>query len=186
MKIAIVVAMLAIAGYVGWGIYAAGLDERPAPSPQTAAQFTSGEAAGRRSLCSGAGKTCSAPSWSAKYDRIVASADQSLLDLYGVHDGLIYKKGKPYLRVDADHMTVNVGSKDFSAIGKLHIETVGSKPSRSFDTTSAVWNNAQQTLDLTQRSVVRTSGDAPFTVGRLTVDLKSGDIDVHDVAGEVR
>jgi hypothetical protein len=80
------------------GIYRAGDHELPAPSTNADIVFHGGSASGRR---------ITTKSWSANYDRIVSNADQTMLVVDGVHDGVIDKKGKPYLRVRAQHVTVN-------------------------------------------------------------------------------
>jgi hypothetical protein len=89
------VAGVALLGYVGYGIYAAGLDERPPPPTSTSIVFKNGTATGHRIV---------SRSWSADYDNIQSNSDQTVLELDNVRNGIIYKKGKPYLRVRADHM----------------------------------------------------------------------------------
>ncbi len=168
---------IAFVAYVGYEIYAAGLDERPPPPPATTLTFRVGHVTGHR---------ITTRSWSANFDRIVSNADQSLLDLDNVRDGIIYKRGKPYLHVRAAHMTVNTISRDFTARGPVHVETVGAKPARSFDTTSAAWADAIQRLTLAQRIVIHAGSGAPLIVGSLTFDVKSGEIEVHDIDGPLK
>jgi hypothetical protein len=164
-----VAAVTAFLVFVVWGIYRAGQNETPPPPTSTDIVFHDGFANGER---------IKTRSWTAKYDRIISNADQTVLDLDNVHDGTIYKKGKPYLRVRAAHMTVNTITRDFSVTGPLHVETIGAKPARSFDTTAADWSDAQQRLSITKR--------APLMVGGLVFDVKSGQIDMTDVSGPVR
>ncbi len=168
---------LAFAGYVGYGIYEAGLHDRPPPPATTNIIFKDGSAVGQR---------IRTRSWSADYERIVSNADQTVLDLDTIRHGVIYRKGKPYLRVRAAHMTVNTVARDFTALGSLHVETVGAKLQRSFDTTSAVWNDGLQTLTLAKHIDIHTAHDAPLSVGSLSINVKTGQIELHQVAGAVR
>ena len=68
---------------------------------------------------------------------IESNSDQTVLELDNVRHGIIYKHGKPYLRVRANHMSVNTESRATSASPghRLHVETIGASPHRSFDTT---------------------------------------------------
>lgn len=83
-------------------------------------------------------------------------------------------------------MTVNTLTRDFSATGPLHVETIGTTPARTFDTTSATWNDAAQKLTLAKRVIIRTGTAGPLTVGSLTLDIKTGDIAIDDIDGPVR
>jgi hypothetical protein len=171
------IAGVAFLGYVAYGIYAAGLDERPPPPTSTTIVFKNGTATGHRIV---------SRSWSADYDNIQSNSDQSVLELDNVRNGIIYKKGKPYLRVRANHMTVNTESRDFNVSGPLHVETVDAKPHRSFDTTAAAWDDALQQLTLSKHVTVNTAGSAPLSIGSMTFNVKTGAIDITAIEGPVR
>ena len=177
MKPLLLFAGLALAVFVGVEIYLAGLNELPPPPASPPIVFQQGDAKGRR---------IHFPSWSADYDKIVTNQDQTLLDVDGVHHGLIYKKGKPYLRVRATHLTVNTISHDFSSVGPLHVETIDAKPHRSFDTNSAIWSDASQLLSMPQRVTIDTGADSPLIVESLTFNVKKGEIELRKVAGPIR
>ncbi len=170
----VAVAALALVGY---GIYDAGRDERPMPLPNTNIQFSKGHANGQR---------LKFRSWAADYDKIVSNADQTILDIQNVHNGTLFKNGKPYMNVRAAHMTVNTITHDFVETGPMHAETVGTLPARSFDTDSAVWNDAMQTLTFAKHVVVHSGTDEPLTVGSLTLDIKTGAVEIRDIEGPVR
>lgn len=176
MKRVVFLAVLAALGYLGYGIVNAGRDERPPPGSNTDIRLNRGHATGQR---------VKFRSWSADYERIISNADQTVLDIRNVRNGTIYKAGKPYIRVRATRLMVNTISRDFSSSGPLHAETVATVPARTFDTTSAVWNDASQKLTLAHRVVIRTGSGEPLTVGSLTLNVKTGDIEVHDIAGPV-
>ncbi len=177
VKRIIIITALALFGFVAYGIYDAGRNERPTPLANTNISFSKGRASGQR---------VKFRSWSADYDKIVSNADQTILDIQNVRNGTIFKNGKPYMHVRAAHMTVNTITHDFAETGPMHAETVGTVPARTFDTDSAVWNDALQTLTLAKRVVIHSGSDDPLTVGSLTLDIKTGAVDIHDVEGPVR
>jgi hypothetical protein len=161
-----------------FGIYDAGLHEIAAPPNDT--NITAphgGDAVGER---------VDARSWKLRYDRMVSNADQSVVDLYGVHDATIYQKGKPYLRVRAAHLTINTITRDFTAFGPFHVVTITSKPPRSFTTDSATWSDATQKLSFIHRTTITTGADAPMVVGSMVMDVRTGDVDATDAAGGIR
>jgi hypothetical protein len=168
---------LAILAFFCWGIYRAGLGETPPPASSSDIVFNQGKANGER---------ITTRSWTAQYDKLVSNADQSVLDLDNVRNGTIFKAGKPYLHVRAEHMTVNTLTRDFAVTGRLHVETVGSKPARSFDTTSAHWSDGLQILELDNRVTIETGAEAPLSVGRLTLNVKTGAVEMHGVSGPIR
>ncbi|GAC1499833.1 MAG: hypothetical protein NVS1B2_23930 [Vulcanimicrobiaceae bacterium] len=177
MKRAIAVAATAVVALLGYGIYDAGRDERPPPPANSDIKLDRGHATGQR---------VKFRSWSADYDRIVSNADQTVLDISGVRNGTIYRGGKPYLRVTANHMTVNTLTRNFSALGPIHAETLGSQPHRAFDTTSATWSDATQKLTLAHRVLIHSGADRPLSVGSLIFNVRSGAITIDDVDGPVR
>jgi hypothetical protein len=165
-------------GYVAAGFYVAGLDQVGPPPNDTTVKLHKSCARGER---------IEGRSWTACYDRVVTSANQSILDLYDVTDGVIFKNKKPYLHLRAKHMTVNALTHDFSATGKIDIETADpSALHRTFETDAATWSDATQRLSLPRKSVFESGADLPLNVGSLTLDVKSGDVELNNVGGAVR
>ena len=162
---------------VGVGIDRAGEHELPPPGDRSQIVFSGGSASGRR---------ITMKSWSANYKRIVSNADQSMLEVDGVSNAVIDQKGRPFLRVDARHVSINMTSHDMQITGPLHAETIGRVPARSFDTQAANWNDGQQLLTLPTRVVVRTQGSGPLVFSSGTLNVKTGDFVVNDVAGTFR
>ena len=177
MKVAAWAAAIVVAIFLGVGIYRAGLDEVPPPSKDAQIVFHGGKAYGRR---------ISTRSWSADYDRIVSNADQTILSVDGVRHGVIYKKGRPYLRVRAEHMTVNTVSHDFSVSGYMKAQTVAPAQKRTFETTSAVWSDSAQLLTLDHRVVIRTAGQRPLSLASARFNVRTGDLDVRAIDGPIR
>ncbi|MBC5800158.1 MAG: hypothetical protein GIX03_00410 [Candidatus Eremiobacteraeota bacterium] len=170
-------AAAAFIAYVAVGIYRAGQNELRPPNANAQIVFKGGAISGRR---------ITTRSWSADYDRIVSNADQTLLNVDGVHNGIVYKKGRPYIRLRAAHMAVNTITHDFTVSGSLHAETTAAQPARSFDTTSAMWNDARQELTLDKRVVIHTAGGEPLTIASAVFDVKTGLLDVHGLRGPIR
>ena len=165
------------AAYFTYGVYRAGLNETPPPPSSQQIVFRHGRANGQR---------ITTKSWTADYDRVVSNADQTALELDGVRNGTIFRGGKPYLHVRAAHLSVNTVSRDFTASGPIHAETVASTPQRSFDTTSAEWNDAAQRLTMAQHVTIHSGAAHPLEVGSLTFSVKTGDLELHNIAGPIR
>ncbi len=121
--------------------------------------------------------------WSADYDKITTSADQTVVELEGVHDGLIYKDGKPFLRVTAKHLTVNTLTKDFTAAGKLHIERIEGSRFKSFDTDAGTWYDAQKRIVFPHPTLITMRDGTAVRVGKAGVNLNNGHIHLESVAG---
>jgi hypothetical protein len=179
LKLLALAAGALLLGYVGAGIYLAGLDTPAAPPINSnSVIFKPGQAIGERVGCR---------SWIADYDHIVTSADQTVVDVDNVRHGLIYKQCKPYLTVQAKHMTINTLTHDFSASGDIHIETAASDMlHKTFETDAATWSDQGQRLALPHKSTIESGMDLPLTVGSLTFDVRSGQLEINNVAGAVR
>jgi hypothetical protein len=144
MRRVLTLAIIALTIWVGYEVYAAGNDE-VGPPGNVPNILRSGQANGFH---------IATRSWSFDYDSVIASADNSVMDLNGIHHGIFYKNGKPYLRLRAQHVTVNMTTKSFVAAGPLHIETIGQRRKRTLDTTSAVWDDSQKLLTLASQTTV--------------------------------
>ena len=165
-------------GDVGAGIYLAGLDSPTPPLNDTSVTFKPGSATGERLGCR---------SWVADYDHIVTNADQTVVDVDNVKHGLIFKACKPYLTVQAKHMMINTLTHDFSASGTIHIETAAPDMlHKTFETDAATWSDAAQRLVLPHKSTIESGMDMPLTVGNVTLDVRSGQLELNNVAGAVR
>jgi hypothetical protein len=162
--------------YLAAGVYLAGLHETLPPPPNSPVIFTGGQALGQR---------LTGRSWTADFDRIVSNTNQTALQLDGVHHAVIFKDGKPYLRVRAAHMTVNTITHDFTATGPIHIETADAGPKRTFETDQATWSEGPGRLILPHPCEVDTGAELPLLVGSITVDVPHGEIVLHKVGGAV-
>ncbi|HTV74287.1 MAG TPA: hypothetical protein VME66_11340 [Candidatus Acidoferrales bacterium] len=176
MKRILTLAIIALTIWVGYEVYAAGNDE-VGPPGSVPNVLRSGEASGFH---------IATKSWSFDYDSVIASADNSVMDMTGIHDGIFYKAGKPYLRLRAQHVTVNMTTKSFVATGPLHIETIGQPRKRTLDTTAATWDDSQKLLTLANKTTVATAGDdQPLVAGKITINVRTGDVHIDQISGHV-
>jgi hypothetical protein len=162
--------------YAGIGIYMAGRDDVTPPTSTVPVVVGRGNAHGER---------IKSHSWALDYDKITTSMDQTFVTIDGIHDGVVYKKGKPYLYVKAAHASVNMITKDFSLSGPVRVDSANKEKPRTFTTTSAVWTEAAQRLDLSQPIVV-TSPGATLHVARLSLDVRSGNLHIESIDGSLR
>lgn len=57
-------------------------------------------------------------SWSFDYDHARLSPDGMSGSVDGVRNGIVFRKGKPYLRISARHIRLDIQSLDFTAVGR--------------------------------------------------------------------
>jgi hypothetical protein len=168
--------VVAIIVWAGYETYMAGKNEVSPPGPQPIL-MNYGKAHGER---------LSTPSWSIEYDNVVGNTDQTILNLQGIHNGIFYHNSRPYLRIRADHMTVNTITHDFTASGPFHIETVDHAHFRSLDTTAATWNDATKRLFLPQKTLIKTnSRTKSLTADTITVEVEKKSLHMENIRGSV-
>jgi hypothetical protein len=133
------------------------------------------------------GNRISTRSWTFDYERAQMSPDGTLATVDGVRHGVLYKKGKPYLSIAAQHVQVNTQTFDFTATGDVHLEQLNPKDGikRGFDTDLVQWVNATKMLSLTHPSLFRT-GDQVLKVATITVNFNTNDIHMGKIEGSVK
>ncbi|HEY9180117.1 MAG TPA: hypothetical protein VIO32_05320 [Candidatus Baltobacteraceae bacterium] len=132
------------------------------------------------------GNHISTRSWSFGYAKAEMSPDGILATLDGVKNGILYKKGKPYLSIAAQHVSVNTQSFDFTATGDVHIEALNPSDGikKSFDTDLVQWVNGTKMLQLPHQSIFQTNGQT-LKVASITVDFNTNDIHLGKINGVV-
>ncbi len=132
------------------------------------------------------GNRISTKSWTFDYRRAQTTPDGSVATIEGIRNGVLYKNGKPYLRLAARHVQVNTTTLDFTATGDVHVEQVDPKPgeSRSFDTDLLQWTNVTKTLELPHPSIVRTGGQT-LKVRTISVDFTKGSVRFGRISGGI-
>ncbi|MGC1382001.1 MAG: hypothetical protein WA814_13380 [Candidatus Baltobacteraceae bacterium] len=123
-------------------------------------------------------------SWSFDYDRARLSPDGMSGSVDGVRNGIVFRKGKPYLRVSAEHVRLNVGTLDFTAVGKVHIERIDDPEHRSFDTDLVTWTNDAKLLRMQHPSYIHTGGQT-MRIDGITVDFDDNTVHLGKLSGRV-
>jgi hypothetical protein len=126
----------------------------------------------------------STKSWSFDYDRAHLSPDGMSGTVDGVRNGIVFRKGKPYLRISAEHVRLNIQSLDFTAVGKVHIERINDPQRRAFDTDLVTWTNDAKLLRMTHPSYVH-SGDQTLRIDGITVNFDANSIRLGKLSGAV-
>jgi len=123
-------------------------------------------------------------SWSFDYDRAKLSPDGLSGSVDGVRNGIVFKKGKPYLRISAKHIQLNISTLDFTAIGKVHVERIDDPEKRAFDTDLVTWTNDAKELHMAHPSYIH-SGGQTLKIGSITVDFDDNTVHLGKVSGGV-
>lgn len=172
-KTLLAVAGAALAIYLIVGVVLAGLNTPPLPPDQSGIALRGGKVRGNR---------ITNKSWSFDYTRAQLSADGTTGTIEGVRDGIVFKKGKPYLRVTAQSISVDTQTLDFTAVGKVTITPIGDSLHRSFDTDLVVWNNATKELQMMHQSYLHT-GDQTLAFKSIAIDFSTDQIRFGGVNG---
>jgi hypothetical protein len=123
-------------------------------------------------------------SWSFDYDRARLAPDGLSGTVDGVRNGIVFKKGKPYLRISAKHIQLNISTLDFTAIGKVHVERIDDPERRAFDTDLVTWTNDAKELHMAHPSYIH-SGGQTLKIGSITVDFDDNTVHLGKVSGGV-
>jgi len=161
--------------YVVIEIVLAGRGTPPAPPGQTPIDLRGGHVMNNH---------ISTKSWSFDYDRAHLSPDGLSGTVDGVRNGIVFRKGKPYLRISAAHVRLNIQSLDFTAVGKVHIERINDPQGRAFDTDLVTWTNDAKLLRMDHPSYVH-SGGQTLRIDHITVNFDDNTIHLGKLNGAV-
>ena len=170
-----IVAGLLFGVYVIVEIFLAGGGTPPAPTNQQPINLRGGHVLNNH---------ISTRSWTFDYDRAHLSPDGMTGSVDGVRNGIVFRKGKPYLRISAQHVQLDIGSLDFTAIGKVHVERIDDPQHRAFDTDFVTWTNDAKLLRMTHPSYVHFGGQT-LRVDGITVDFDANTIHLGKINGNV-
>jgi hypothetical protein len=123
-------------------------------------------------------------SWSFDYDHARLSSDGMSGSVDGVRNGIVFKKGKPYLRISAQHVRLNIQSLDFTAVGKVHVERIDDPQRRAFDTDLVTWTNDAKILRMDHPSYVH-SGGHTLRIDGISVNFDDNTIHLGKLGGSV-
>lgn len=119
------------------------------------------------------------------YDHVEVNPETGYLDARGVHDAVIFRQGKPFLHLIADEIEANLTSKDFTASGHLRAKQSLNGVTRTFSTSSASWSDATQRFTMADQIRLQSQG-ATLLVNGLTIDMKTGEMHLGSLNGELR
>jgi hypothetical protein len=123
-------------------------------------------------------------SWTFDYDHARLSPDGLSGTVDGVRNGIVFRKGKPYLRISAKHVSLNIQTLDFTAVGKVHIERIDDPLNRSFDTDLVTWTNDAKTLRMAHPAYIR-SGDQTLRIDGISVNFDDNTVHLGKISGGV-
>lgn len=123
-------------------------------------------------------------SWTFDYEHARLSPDGLSGSVDGVRNGIVFRKGKPYLRISAKHIQLNIESLDFTAVGAVHIERINDPQHRAFDTDLVTWTNDAKLLRMSHPSYLH-SGGQTLVVNNITVDFDANTIHIGKISGKV-
>jgi hypothetical protein len=171
--------LLALAGVVLVWVFVevllAGRGTPSIPVPQNGITLHGGHVQGNR---------ISSKSWSFDYTSAHLSPDGTTGTVDGVRDGIVLRKGKPYLRVAAEHISIDTQSLNFTAVGKVHVEVINDPQKRSFDTDLVVWTNGAKMLRMDHPSYLH-SGTQTLKLSSVSINFDTDQIHLGAVGGSL-
>lgn len=123
-------------------------------------------------------------SWTFDYDHAQLSPDGTSGSVDGVRNGVVFRKGRPYLRISAEHVQLDIQSLDFTAIGKVHVEMIDDPQKRAFDTDLVTWTNNAKLLHMKHPAYVHTNGQT-LRIDGITVDFDANTVHLGKLGGQV-
>jgi hypothetical protein len=163
----------ALAIYLIVGVILAGRGTPPLPPDQTGISLKGGHVRGNR---------IKTRSWSFDYQSAQLSADGSTGTIQGVKDGIVFRKGKPYLRITAQNISIDTTSLNFTAVGKVTVGMIDDPLKRSFDTDLVVWNNSTKQLQMQHESYLH-AGDQVLAFKTISIDFNTDQVHLGGVNG---
>ena len=168
---------VAVAVFLGWvvaEIVLAGRDTPPLPPATRPIDLVGGHVVGNR---------ITTKSWTFDFSHAQMSPDQTTGTVDGVKNGIVFKKGKPYLKIAAEHITINTQSLDFTAVGKVHVERIDDPEKRSFDTDLVTWTNNAKLVHMDHPSYLHT-GTNTLKLEGVTINFDTDQIHFAKIGGD--
>jgi len=171
LRVGAAIVALAVLVWIAYETISAGSDVPPA-QPQGPTRLSSGAASGKR---------IDGKSWVLDYDSAVMTPDGSGAEIDNVHDGILYRNGKPYMRMRAKHVSANLNADDFRVIGPVSFVEISGNH-RSLETIDAHYTGALQTLELDNPTIIR-QGPATLRVAKATINFRTGATQLGRIVG---
>lgn len=172
-RLILTLAGVALAIYLAVGVIVAGFNTTPLPIDQNGITLKGGKVRGNR---------VTTRSWSFDYKSAQLSADGTTGSVQGVKDGIVFRKGKPYLHITATNISIDTNSLNFTAVGKVTVRLIGDPLQRSFDTDLVVWNNGTKQLQMDHPSYLH-SGSQVLAFKSIDIDFSTDQIHFGTVNG---
>ena len=163
----------AVLGWIAWQTIHAGADI-PSQRSTSQTQLSGGSANDKR---------LDGKSWSLDYDTATLSPDGSLAEVDNVHDGVILRDGKPYMRMMAKHVSANLAANDFVVTGPVSFTEIGGQHRELF-TDHAHYSGGTHTLFLDHPTTIH-AGAMSFHVATAVVNFNTGETKMGRITGNL-
>lgn len=154
---------VAVAGWLTYETIHAGSDVPLQPGGTAMTRLSRGTANGKR---------IDGKSWSLDYENATMTPDGSTTEIDDVHDGVLLRNGKPYMRMHAKHVSANIGASDFIVRGPVTFDQVSGER-RRLETIGAHYSGYNQTLTLDHPTTIH-QGPMTVTVRTVKIDFRTG------------
>jgi len=173
LRLAAILIVAAVLLWITWQTIHAGADI-PSSRTQQQTQLNGGSANDKR---------LDGKSWSLDYDSATMSPDGSLASIENVHDGVILRDGKPYMRMMAKHVTANLSYNDFVVTGPVSFTEIGGAHRELF-TDEAHYSGNDHTLRLDHLTTIH-AGGMSFQVRTAVVNFTTGETKLGRINGSL-
>ncbi|MGC2130432.1 MAG: hypothetical protein WA629_10070 [Candidatus Aquilonibacter sp.] len=163
----------AVAVWVVVEVILAGIGTPPLPPDQMGITLRGGRVQGSRIVTK---------AWSFDYHDAQLSPDGTTGTVDGVHDGIVFRHGKPHLKITAQRISVDTMSLNFTAIGKVTVVMIGDPLNRSFDTDLVQWTNATKLLLMPHPSYLHSEAHT-LAFSSVTIDFGKDQIHFGSIQG---
>lgn len=119
--------------------------------------------------------------WAFGADSAQTSTDGGETTYHGVHNATYYEKGKPAYRLDADSVTLDTRSQNYSASGNVHVWALNGAQPRDIRADDVNWNQPLQTLTC-PGNVKIAYKNTHFVGSYVTVDFHDGSFRTGDAS----
>ncbi|HEV8022635.1 MAG TPA: LPS export ABC transporter periplasmic protein LptC [Candidatus Lustribacter sp.] len=163
----------AVLAWITWQTIHAGTDI-PSQRSTSQTQLTGGSANDKR---------LDGKSWSLDYDSASVSPDGSLAEIENVHDGVILRDGRPYMRMMAKHVSANLAVNDFVVTGPVSFTEIGGQHRELF-TDEAHYSGNTHTLFLDHPTTIHAAAMS-FRVASAVVNFTTGETKLGRITGSL-
>lgn len=126
------------------------------------------------------GRNSGEKSWEFQAKTIYLTAD-SKKTIFKDVDGFLFHKNKPYIKIEAQEVELDMINKDFVAIGEIMLSTIDKK--QVIYTDNLKWSSRRELL--TSRGVIRVVMDDVELYSRvLDINLRKGEINLEEIMME--